>query len=120
MQVDYDFGQMINNHFDIQFDYRFDSRLNEIEEKLKRKILIENKAFLTVQDAAMLMDVSKSTVYNLINKSLLPFYKINSKKVYFKLLDINDYILDHRHKSRTELKQEALEQFLNLKKVNKG
>ena len=50
-----------------------------------------NKAFLTPDDLAVLLSISKATIYRLIDKRQLPFYKVGGSIRFFKD-DIEEYL----------------------------
>ena len=93
--------------------------INEIEENLKKKIIFENKPFLTIDDVVELTGLKKSSLYNYMNQGLLSFYKINNKKVFFKMDDISNFIFNKKnyYNSKTEMRQEALNEYLQLDKL---
>jgi excisionase family DNA binding protein len=53
--------------------------------------LATNKAFLTPDDLVNMFSIAKSTVYKLIAKRVLPFYKIGGSIRFFKT-DIEEYL----------------------------
>ena len=93
-----------------------ESHVHQIKEDLKKQILVENKPFLTIDDVIELTGLQKSTIYNYMSEGLITFYKVNSKKVYFKMQDIEDFIFSAKHKSKLQLKQEALNEYLKNKR----
>ncbi|MFA4942220.1 MAG: helix-turn-helix domain-containing protein [Patescibacteria group bacterium] len=53
--------------------------------------LINKKAFYTPDDLAAIFSISKPTVYKLIAKRILPFYKIGGSIRFFKD-DLEEYL----------------------------
>jgi predicted DNA-binding transcriptional regulator AlpA len=96
-------------------------RFDQIKDDLTKQILVENKPFLKIDDVVELTGLKKSSVYNAISQGLISYYRPNNKHVYFRLQDVENFIFNqkHYHKSIIELKQEALGQYLNLKKGGK-
>ncbi len=62
--------------------------INDIEDKLKTDILVKNNSILTVDDVVRITGLKKSSVYNYMNDGLISYYKLNNKKVFFKIEDI--------------------------------
>ena len=89
----------------------------EIEAKLKNDILVKNNPILTVDDVVKITGLKRSSVYNYMNDGLISYYKLNNKKVYFKIEDINNFIFNKKNycKAKNELKQEALKEYLKHK-----
>lgn len=54
-----------------------------------------NKAFFTIKDLAIIFSVSEPTIYKLVEKRILPFYKIGGSIRFFKD-DIEEYLNDVR------------------------
>lgn len=52
---------------------------------------ISNKVFLKPEELATFLNVSRPTVYRLIERRLIPFYKIGGS-LRFKMQDILDYV----------------------------
>lgn len=57
----------------------------------------EENRFLTSEEAAEFLSISKSSLYKLTHKKILPFYKPNGKLIYFKKLDLLDFIMSRRN-----------------------
>ena len=70
---------------------------------------ILQKKVLTFKEAAKFIDVSESHLYLLTSKSLIPHYKPNGKKIYFKKSDLDNYIFRNRKSSDSELEQKAVD-----------
>lgn len=50
------------------------------------------KEFLTVKEAARELGLSASTLYKMVLKKEIPFYKPNGKILYFKRRELMDWI----------------------------
>ena len=53
----------------------------------------EENPFLTLQAAADYLNCSTSFLYKLTSKNLITHFKPNGKKLYFKKVDLNNFIL---------------------------
>ena len=96
--------QIFRQELDIYFSAKdlYTSPQNEIE------------TFLTVEEAAKFLRLSKATVYSLISKQELPVIK-RSKRCYFSKIELINYLKQGRKKTLIELSNEALS-YLNDKK----
>lgn len=65
----------------------------------------QNSSFFSPEDLAAYLGVSKTTIYRLVEKRSLPFYKIGGS-LRFKESDVFDYIEKQRVKSSDELHYE--------------
>lgn len=72
-----------------------ENKLDEIVSLLKAKNLQE-KEFLTLEEASIYIGQSKSSIYKLTSKKQIPFYVPNGKKIYFKTTELNDWITCNR------------------------
>ena len=92
--------------------------LDPIYEELKQiKALLINKErpFLTLDEAsAYLGGISKFTLYGYTSKQILPFYKLQGRKLYFKIEDLDRFVLNakNRVKSKEEIDSEAATKLL--------
>jgi excisionase family DNA binding protein len=58
----------------------------------KETIRISKQDFLNVKEAAEFLDYSKSYLYKLTQLKIIPHYKPNGKKLYFKRSDLGNWI----------------------------
>lgn len=75
----------------------------EIETKIMQQLaeiktltLLAAKEMLTMDDAVLYTGLSKSYLYVLTCKKKIPFYKPNSKNIYFKKSELNDWLQRNR------------------------
>jgi excisionase family DNA binding protein len=96
--------------------------LDKIEE-LKALIRKRKKPFLTIQEASEYLGISKNTLYGYSSKGILPFYKIRNRKIYFRISDLNKFVLSPENrkeiffemdKNNTGKKQEKKNVFTEL------
>lgn len=67
---------------------------NEIRE-LRTINLIGQKEILDIDEAALMMGLSKQTLYTMCRNRTIPHYKSKGgKKSYFKKSELNDWMLD--------------------------
>lgn len=85
-------------------------RLDRIE-----KLLVRNaKPILTVDDLINYSGYSRSYIYKLVHRKEIPFYKPGGKNLFFKREEINDWLLQNKTKSESEIEVEAY-QYINSK-----
>ena len=72
------------------------------------------KEIFNFSEACTFLDYSKSYLYKLTHSRRIPHYKPNGKKLYFKRVDLEDWLLRNRIKTDVELQQQA-EEILNKK-----
>ncbi len=75
-----------------------------------------DKNILSVREACLFMDISKSFMYKLTHGRLLPYSCPNGKKIYFKKEDLEAWMLGNRQVSKDEIKQIARNYIFNSKK----
>jgi len=66
------------------------------------------KQFLTSEEAAAYLGIAKITLYTYTSKRIIPYYK-SRRKIYIKLADLEDFILNDRNRVKTiqEIAEEA-------------
>ena len=66
-----------------------------------------------MEEASTYMGLPKNTLYQYTSRNLLPYYK-TGKRVYFKIEDLNQFILNeqNRYASQEELNREKFKPFL--------
>ncbi|MDX7856369.1 helix-turn-helix domain-containing protein [Aeromonas caviae] len=81
------------------------SILKELYE-LKQLVIqqgMAQKEVLSAEECAELLGVSVSYVYRLTSEKRLPHYKPQGKKIYFKRVELLDWLLSHRISPDAEL-----------------
>lgn len=78
-------------------------------ENLQKAILKNSRPFLTLEDAAEYLCISKHTLYVYTSKGIIRFYKLQGRRIYFKIDDLNHFILNEKNLSRSqdEIEEEA-------------
>ncbi len=62
---------------------------------------------LTFADAAAYLNISKSYLYHLTSKSIIPHSKPGGKKIFFNKADLDHYLQSNRVASIEEVKRHA-------------
>jgi len=74
------------------------------------------KEILNVDEASTYLKMKHSCLYNLTSKSVIPFYKPHGKNIYFKRSELDDWILQNKHESNTDIQDKAIEFLASQKK----
>lgn len=81
-------------------------RLDQIEQLIIEQS-INNKEVLNFTEATKYLEVSASHLYKLTSANIIPFYKPNGKKLYFKREELNDWLLSTRFSTNEEIESNA-------------
>jgi len=68
-----------------------------------------NKEIYNFSEACVFLDYSKSYLYKLTHSRQIPHYKPNGKKLYFKRVDLEDWLLRNRVKTADEIERQAID-----------
>ena len=71
-----------------------------------------NQDFVTLEQAAEILGLSKATLYSYTHRRIIPFYKPNGRMVYFKVTELMEFIESSRRSSVDEIKSQAVEETL--------
>ena len=84
---------------------------NAIIEKLtnlEKLIIGTSKQIFTVDDVVNYTGFSKSYVYKLVHNNILPYSKPNNRTLFFTKSEIDEWLLQNKSKSISQLEKEAL------------
>jgi len=81
-------------------------RLDKIE-KLIAEQSIAMKQVLSFEEGCEYLTLSPSHVYKLTSTNAIPHYKPNGKKIYFKRIELDEWLLRKRSSSVDEIEQKA-------------
>jgi len=81
-------------------------RLERIELLLESQKLV-HKEVLNFKEACEYLELSQSHLYKLTSAATIPHYKPNGKKVYFKRVELNSWLLRNRTTSQDEIETMA-------------
>jgi len=85
----------------------------------KSNIPEQTERFLTVEEAAKLLNITKQTIYEKVSRGELPVMK-RGKRLYFSDIELYEYLKGGRKKTNAEIDAEA-ETYLKKKKgLNNG
>jgi len=92
-----------------------------IRQVVKEEIEVQGrKPFMDIGETAKYLGISINTLYAWNNENRIAYYKPDGKKNYYKLEDLENYVLNdkHRVKSHEEFKTEMTTQMV-LKQLRK-
>ena len=67
------------------------------------------KEMLTLNELAQYTGFSKSHIYKLTHQNKIPHYKPSGKCIFFNLNEVNDWLMQNRTSSISEIEQQASE-----------
>ena len=90
-----------------------------MEDLTQRIIVLENvlcagKEVLNLEEAAMFMGISRSTLYKMTHKNVIPFYRPNGKLIYFEKSELLAWMRKCRNSSTEEINGKATALLQNL------
>lgn len=84
----------------------------------KSNIPEQTEKFLTVEEAAKLLNITKQTIYEKVSRGELPVMK-RGKRLYFSNTELYEYLKGGRKKTNAEIEAEV-ETYLKRKGLNNG
>lgn len=89
-------------------------------EKLQHRLeIVENALFagkeiLTLEEAAIFLGLTKSAMYKMTHKQVIPFYRPNGKMVYFEKSELLSWLRSNRVASNSEIVESSKQILENL------
>lgn len=87
----------------------FEHRIEVLENTLSAA-----KEVLTLEEAALFMGISKSSLYKMIHRHELPFFRPNGKLIYFEKAELLKWMRQNRSMSEAETKEAAAQKLNEL------
>ncbi|MCL3781170.1 DNA-binding protein [Prolixibacteraceae bacterium JC049] len=81
-------------------------KLESIETMLLEQNMLK-KEVLNFNEAASYLELSHSHLYKQTSTGAIPHYKPNGKKIYFKRVELDNWLLRNRTDSKDEIEQQA-------------
>ena len=93
--------------------------LLKVESQEHRIEVLENtlnvaKEVLTLEEAALFMGISKSSLYKMTHRHELPFFRPNGKLIYFEKTELLKWMRQNRNMSEAETKEAAAQKLNEL------
>lgn len=82
--------------------------------KVLEHLLFDAKDVLTLEEAAIFLGISKSSLYKMTHKHELPFYRPNGKLIYFEKSELVKWMRQNRSMSEEEIKETAVQHISDL------
>lgn len=92
-------------------------RLEKIERLIESQNLI-TKDVLNLNEAAQYLELSASHLYRLTSTDHIPYYKPNGKKLYFKRLELDQWLLRNRSTPKEEVETAAANYLIRKGRVH--
>jgi excisionase family DNA binding protein len=83
------------------------SRIEQLEAIVKESVTAQ-KAVLTFEQAREYLGISESQLYKLTSSRKIPNFKPGGKMLYFRRMDLDNWMLSNRRLTGKELKAKAL------------
>lgn len=87
---------------------------NEHRIEVLENTLKASKEVLTLEEAALFMGLSKSSLYKMTHKHELPFFRPNGKLIYFEKAELLKWMRQNRTMSESETKEAAAQKLNEL------
>lgn len=87
----------------------FEHRIEVLENTLSAA-----KEVLTLEEAALFMGISKSSLYKMTYRHELPFFRPNGKLIYFEKAELLKWMRQNRSMSEAETKEAAAQKLNEL------
>ena len=66
---------------------------------------INTQEFFSIEEAAPFLKLTKNTIYGMVSRREIPYYK-RGKKLYFKVVELSDWLNQKKFATKTQLKDE--------------
>lgn len=83
-------------------DHLVEQKLDEIKTFMSHQVYAK-KEILTLAEAAAYAGISKSYLYKLTSTRMIPFYRPQSKLIYFKKIELDTWLTNNRHSTTLEM-----------------
>ena len=81
---------------------------------IMENLLRDAKQVLTLEEAALFMGISKSSLYKMTHRHELPFFRPNGKLIYFEKAELLKWMRQNRNMSEAETKETAAQKLNEL------
>ena len=81
---------------------------------IMENLLRDAKQVMTLEEAALFMGISKSSLYKMTHRHELPFFRPNGKLIYFEKAELLKWMRQNRSMSEAETKEAAAQKLNEL------
>lgn len=85
-------------------------------ETLERLVFLA-KEVLSLEEASIYLDISRSTLYKMTSAKQIPHYKPNGKIIYFEKSELNSWMRQNPVKSLAQIEEDAVTYLAKLDKA---
>lgn len=76
-------------------------------DRIEKYTLLAAKNVLVLEEAALILGVATSTLYKMTMRNQVPYYKPNGKLVYFNKHELEEWMMQNRVASASEIEERA-------------
>jgi excisionase family DNA binding protein len=104
---------MMNSDSHNQDEIKQNGNLNAIVKEQGKRIeqlenlLYQGKEILTLEEAALFLGVTRSQLYKLTHRHVIPYFKPTGKLVYFEKSELLEWVKQNPVKSQSQINTEA-------------
>lgn len=91
-------------------------KLETLQQMIESQGLL-SKEVLNFNDACSYLELSSSHLYKLTSNGMVPFYKPNGKKIYFRRTELDSWLLRNRTDSQSEIDQRAADYLIKKGRI---
>lgn len=84
-----------------------DQEIKEQLDRIEQYSMIAAKSMLNIKEAAFILGMTVEGVRMNVRNHILPYYKPNINRLYFKKSELEDWMMQNRSKSMAEIESEA-------------
>lgn len=89
-------------------------KLKSIEELLNLQYILK-KEILDSEEASKYLKITQDNLYRLNSNGVIPSYRPNGRFVYYKISDLNDWLLHKKNNSKEKVMEEKVNDFFSPK-----
>ena len=83
-----------------------------------KNVVYAAKEVLNLEEAALFLGISKSSLYKMTHNQIIPYFKPNNKMVYFEKTELLKWLRQNPVASQAQISEEARAIMRNLAKTN--
>jgi len=93
-----------------------DEKVEQLQKRISdlENVLNVAKDVMTLEEAALFMGMSKSSLYKLTHRQVLPHYKPNGKLIFFEKSELLAWMRQNRISSHSEIGEKAQQKLQEL------
>lgn len=84
-----------------------EAEIKEQLDRIEQYSMIAAKSMLNIKEASFILGMTERSIREKVRDHELPCYKPNVNRLYFKKSELEDWMMQNRSKSMTEIESEA-------------